>query len=91
MYKQSSEIKKEIIGKALQSKREKLNYSRTDLANKVDVMPQFVANWERGQCLPPSSIIPKLQELFSMTPVEFVNLYSAAAKIGYENFFGVKA
>lgn len=91
MYKQSSEIKKSIIGKDLQLRREKLNYSRMDLAKHTNVLPQYVANWERGQCLPPTKIIPKLQELFNMTSVDFVSLYTLASKKGYENFFGVRS
>lgn len=87
--KESSQLKKVIIGRTLQEKREKLNYSRSDLARHTGVISQFVANWERGQCLPPFKVISKLQEIFSMTKVDFVNLYTLASREAYSNYFGV--
>lgn len=80
-------LKNIIIGKSLQAKREILDYSRSDIAERLAIKPQFVANWERGQCLPPKNVLSKLMELYDMDKKDFVNLYTMATKEGLKEYF----
>ncbi len=82
-----SRIKNIIIGKTFKAKRENLGLSRTIIAHKLEIKPQFVANWERGQCLPPKKVIPQLMEIYNMSSKDVVNLYTEATKISMEEYF----
>jgi len=83
----SSRVKNVIIGQSLQFKRESLSLSRTEVAKQVGVKPQFVANWERGQCLPPKKILNELMQIFKLTKKDLVKLYTTATKVALEEYF----
>lgn len=82
-----SKIKNLIIGQGLQLRRENVSLTRSELAQKLQVKPQFVANWERGQCLPPKKVMGKLVNVLNMSKKEIVNLYTKASKIALEEYF----
>lgn len=42
------------LGKYLKAKRVSVGYTQSKLAEKLKVHVQFVSNWERGICAPPS-------------------------------------
>lgn len=42
------------LGKYLKEKRINAGYTQYELAEKLKVHVQFVSNWERGICAPPS-------------------------------------
>lgn len=42
------------LGKYLKEKRINAGYTQSELAEKLKVHVQFVSNWERGICAPPS-------------------------------------
>lgn len=85
--KKVSRIKNIIIGQGLQLRRERTSLSRANLAKELDVLPQFVANWERGQCLPPKKVLRKLTATLNMSKKEIVDLYTKASKIALTEYF----
>ena len=36
--------------------------------------PQFISNWERGLSLPPMEVLPKLLNLYSLSPDELTDV-----------------
>ena len=87
MPSSAARLKNIIIGQGLQEKRENINFSRAQVAERLKVLPQYVANWERGQCLPPKRVLFELKELYKMSTKEIVNLYSVASKMALQEFF----
>lgn len=87
MTTQSTKLKNIIIGKSLQAKRESLELTRSQIAQFLEVQPQFVANWERGQCLPPKKVLPVLLEVLKMSKKDVVNLYTMATRVSLEEYF----
>lgn len=47
------------LGKYLKEKRINAGYTQSGLAEKLKVHVQFVSNWERGICAPPSHCFQK--------------------------------
>ena len=82
-----SRIKNVIIGQTLQQKRESLALTRSEVAEKLGLLPQFVANWERGQCLPPKKILNDLIKVYKLSKKDIVKLYTAATKAALEDYF----
>ena len=54
------------LGTYLKQKRSETKHTQTSLAKKVGVHPQFVSNWERGLCAPPSRVFKKLEKTLSL-------------------------
>jgi len=50
----------EQIGRFIQFCRKELGFSQAELAEKLDISPQSVSNWERGESLPDVSMLPDL-------------------------------
>lgn len=50
----------ETTGNVLRSYRELRELSQAKLAKEIGIHVQFVSNYERGLCMPPSHCMPKL-------------------------------
>ena len=64
-----------IVGKALQVKRETLRFTRSELARKLGIRPQFVSNWERGTSYPPMDRLARIVKLFKLNKKHILELY----------------
>lgn len=51
------------LGKYLKEKRINAGYTQSELAEKLKVHVQFVSNWERGICAPPSHCFQQALDL----------------------------
>lgn len=48
------------IGQFIQSGRKELGLTQADMAERLNVSPQSVSNWERGESLPDVGLLPDL-------------------------------
>ena len=48
------------MGSFLQTERKRMGLTQADMADKLNVSPQAVSNWERGESLPDISLLPDL-------------------------------
>lgn len=55
-------LNSKLMGSFLQAERKRMGLTQSDLAEKVNVTPQAVSNWERGETLPDISLLPDLAE-----------------------------
>ena len=55
----------------LKIKRVMLGDSQTALAEKIGATQAMVSLWERGLCWPGPELIPRLAEVFGMSPAAF--------------------
>lgn len=63
----------ENLGKYLKEKRVKSKYTQTELAEALgDVHTQFVSNWERGLCAPPSHCFHDLISVLKLNRADLV-------------------
>jgi len=81
-----SRVKNTIIGNALEFQRKAMNLTRSQLASKLGVQAQYVANWERGQCLPPKKKLNILANTLGMSKKDIVKLYTRATKVALEEY-----
>ncbi|MCR4577490.1 MAG: helix-turn-helix domain-containing protein [Clostridiales bacterium] len=51
-----------LMGTFLQAERKKMGMTQSELSEKLNVSPQAVSNWERGETLPDVSVLPDLAE-----------------------------
>lgn len=69
------------LGRYLKLKRIKSKYTQTELANLLgDVHTQFVSNWERGLCAPPSHCFSHLITVLKLNRVELVEAMLSDSK-----------
>lgn len=59
------------MGSYLAEKRKKVGISQAELGERVNVHSQFVSNWERGLCAPPSHAMKELVKVLSVHKSEF--------------------
>ena len=62
------------LGKFLKLKRMHSDFSQSELAEQIDIHPQFVSNWERGICAPPSHSFKRLIKLLKINRNELVEV-----------------
>ena len=55
------------IGKFIAENRKKAGFSQESLAEELDISNRSISKWERGICLPETSKMPALCNLFSIT------------------------
>lgn len=87
MSNSPSKVKNIIIGQTLQQKRMAVSLSRIDVADKLGIQSQFVANWERGDCLPPRKVLNDLLKLYKIPKKDIVKLYTLATKAALDCYF----
>ncbi len=51
-----------LMGSFLQTERRRMGMTQADLAEKLNVSPQAVSNWERGETFPDIALLPDLAE-----------------------------
>jgi transcriptional regulator with XRE-family HTH domain len=69
-------LRQTLVGQRLRGWREKAKMSQGDVAKKLQYSsPQFISNWERGLSLPPIEVLPKLLNLYSLSPVEITDVF----------------
>ncbi|MDA0336467.1 MAG: helix-turn-helix domain-containing protein [bacterium] len=55
------------LGTRIRARREKLGLKQVDLANALQVTPQAVSKWERGENAPDISVLVPLAKLFGLS------------------------
>ncbi len=61
------------LGHYLKEKRVKSKFTQTELAEKLgNIHTQFVSNWERGLCAPPSHCFHNLISVLKLNRVDLV-------------------
>ncbi len=55
-------LNSKLMGSYIQTERKRIGLTQSDLAEKVNVSPQAVSNWERGETFPDISLLPDLAE-----------------------------
>ena len=50
------------MGSFLQTERRRMGMTQSDMAEKLNVSPQAVSNWERGETFPDIALLPDLAE-----------------------------
>lgn len=63
----------ESLGLYLKEKRAKSKLTQTQLADKLSVHTQFVSNWERGLCAPPSHCFHELISVLKLNRADLVD------------------
>ena len=51
------ELNSKLMGSFLQTERKKLGLTQSELAEKLNISPQAVSNWERGESIPDVSLL----------------------------------
>lgn len=73
------------LGKFLKQKRQVADISQGVLAEKLGGLhPQFVSNWERGLCAPPSHCIDTLISVLRINREDMVEVMVQDARSGIE-------
>lgn len=73
------------LGKYLKQKRLDAGYTQAELARELgNIHSQFVSNWERGLCAPPSYSFSKLINLLSLNREKMVDVMVEDSKIAIE-------
>ena len=69
------------LGKYLKKKRVVAGFTQAELATNLgDVHTQFISNWERGLCAPPSHCFHELILLLKLNRVDLVEAMLADSK-----------
>ena len=68
------------IGKKLKDKRASLGLSQEDLAEKIGVTRQTIANWEKGKTYPDIGSVLKLSDLYNVSLDELLKEDAAMRK-----------
>ncbi len=59
------------VGETIQSLRKAKNITQNDLGERLNVSPQAVSKWERGETLPDTAILPDLASVLETT-IDFI-------------------
>ena len=59
-------------GEALREQREKMGFSQTEVAKRINTSHQNVSRWESGKVLPSIDFCVKLAELYSVSLDELI-------------------
>ncbi len=73
------------LGIFLKAKRATTNFTQGGLAGELgNVHSQFISNWERGLCAPPTHCFPKLISLLKIDKKELVRVMMKDAQTDIE-------
>lgn len=73
------------LGKLLQEKRITAGYTQAELAEKLKVHTQFVSNWERGICAPPSHCFQQALDVLKVDRKKAVDVMLLDSKLIIES------
>lgn len=77
----------ENLGKYLKEKRLKKNHTQVSLASELKgIHTQFISNWERGLCAPPSHSFDRLISVLKLNRAELVEAMMADEERSIKNF-----
>ena len=63
------------LGKFLRASRMAAKLSQAKVSKELGYSsPQFISNWERGISSPPLKALPKIAQLYRISPEELVNV-----------------
>lgn len=69
------QLRLKIVGRFLKAARQKAGLTQQEVARCLSYSSsQFVSNWERGASLPPLDTMPRLAELFKVSPRSFLEI-----------------
>ena len=66
----------EELGKRIRSQRERLGLKQRDVANALQISPQAVSKWERGENAPDVAVLGALARLLSVSTDWLLDTYS---------------
>lgn len=72
------------LGVYLKEKRLKAGFTQTELSQFLKVHVQFVSNWERGLCAPPSHCFHNLIDVLDLNREQVVNAMVSDSKRAIE-------
>lgn len=77
----------ENLGKYLKEKRLQAKYTQASLAEKLNGMHnQFISNWERGLCAPPSHSLDNLIKVLKLNRSELMDAMMADQELSIKKF-----
>ena len=56
------DLNAKLMGSFLQTERKRMGLTQSELSEKLNVSPQAVSNWERGETFPDISLLPDLAD-----------------------------
>lgn len=65
------------IGDVIKNKRQKMNMTQAELAEKLNVTPQAVSRWEMGDSYPDIAMVPLLSEVLWASADELLGIIPA--------------
>lgn len=83
--------KHQVLGHFLKQKRIKMGFTQSEVAVMLKyTSAQFISNWERGICSPPTSKLIDLAALYKINKREFIDVILEQTKIDIEKYFNQK-
>lgn len=73
------------LGIYLKEKRLSAGFTQTELSQSLKVHVQFVSNWERGLCAPPSHCFHYLIDVLELNREQVVNVMVSDSKRSIES------
>jgi transcriptional regulator with XRE-family HTH domain len=78
----------ERLGSLIRDRRISKGMTQAELSAEFGYSsPQFISNWERGDCGPPLNILPKLAKILAITQKEIVQIILDETKREIESNF----
>lgn len=71
------------IGKMIAKLRREAGYTQKTLAESLHITDKAVSKWERGICLPDSSLLPKLSALLDVDIERLISVQALDGWVGY--------
>lgn len=78
------------LGEFLTTKRESIGISQKEVADRLDITPQMVCNWENGRCGPPNEKLEALAKILKISKNEFLENILASDEAFYRARLGLK-
>lgn len=72
------------LAKYLQERRLALGFTQAALSKKLKVHVQYVSNWERGMCIPPTHSFDKVLEILKVDREQVVKAMVLDSKVQIE-------
>ena len=69
------------LGQRIRARREKCHLRQNDLAAALQVSPQAVSKWERGENGPDIALIPKLANLLGVSADRLLGTFTQSGQV----------
>lgn len=80
----------ENIGVFLRDRREARGLSQTEVAEVLNVKPQFVSNWERGMSAPPLRLLRVVMKMYGIPDQELIDFMMKEQEDFLRNQLGLR-